>query len=197
MQSISEIKLLILLIFVIAANPSSQAWNLCNISNADGMTNSAALSLCQDYDGLLWIGTCEGINIFDGVHVYPFNQIFPDAKISGNIIEQITRTHHGEIWVQTNHGLNRVDTQKGKVTVFDNFHGHELLSKNNRNDLFILDEYGEMHVYDPGSDSFITIDNFKTNRDNVINIAFVANRMLMFTHDGITSTTLKACGNTY
>lgn len=179
---------LVLIILSLLHPRVAEAWNIRNISNRDGMTNSAALSLCQDHDGMLWIGTCDGVNIFDGVHVYPFSQVYPDSRLSGNIIEAITRGGGTDMWIQTNFGLNLVDTSTGHVRIFDSFRGHEILTKNNRNEIFVLNEDGHMYMYDPAESKFITIEQFMTTRERVLQVTFVADRMLLFTVDGITST---------
>lgn len=46
--------------------------NLKQLSNTDGLSNNAVLSLYQDYDGLLWLGTCDGLNLYDGLNIRPF-----------------------------------------------------------------------------------------------------------------------------
>ncbi|MCM1449246.1 MAG: response regulator [Clostridiales bacterium] len=178
------------LLLSIAITWNATAWTIRNISNREGMTNSAALSLCQASDGMLWIGTCDGVNIFDGVHVYPFSQIYPDSRLSGNIIEAITRGRDGEMWIQTNFGLNHVDTSTGKVKVFGNFLGHEILTKNYHDEIFILNEDGHIYVYDPEQTRFKIIERFMTERDRVLQVAIVADRMLLFTVNGVTSTLL-------
>lgn len=187
------ISAVVLLVFVLHAD----ALNIRRVSNADGMSNSAALSLCQDYTGMLWIGTCDGINLYDGRHVYPFVNIYPESQLSGNIIEGITETKPGEMWIQTNYGLNRLDTNTGHVTTFSQFHGHEILRKNSSDRPFVIDEDGRLYCFDPDSDEFRLIAGVRTDRDNVLEVAFVADRILLFCRDGIKSVNIRHSGNTF
>ena len=66
------------------------AYSLRQFSNRDGLSNSAILSLYQDDRGIIWIGSCDGMNIFDGtdIHLYtPINS--SKTLLSGNLINQI------------------------------------------------------------------------------------------------------------
>ena len=39
------------------------AYSLRQFSNKNGLSNSAIQSLYQDSQGVLWIGTCDGLNV--------------------------------------------------------------------------------------------------------------------------------------
>lgn len=58
---------------------SAYPYNMRQTSNRDGLSNSAILSMSQDDDGYLWLGTCDGVNIADGRSVNSFSQIFPGS----------------------------------------------------------------------------------------------------------------------
>ena len=47
-----------------------QGQHIRQLSNRDGLSNSAILSLYQDERGLIWIGSCDGLNVFDGTDVH-------------------------------------------------------------------------------------------------------------------------------
>jgi len=161
------------------------------------MTNSAALALCQDYSGMLWIGTCDGINLYDGVHVYPYSHIYPHSPLTGNIIEGMIETTPGNMCIQTNYGMNMLNIDTGELKIFDRFRGNEILGKNSRNELFVLDEEGLLHYYDEKKTQFITFEGINIERDSVLTLAFVADRMLIFGRDGIKSSNLRHQGDTY
>ena len=44
----------------------AQTNNIRQISSKDGLSNSAILSMYQTDDGTMWLGTCDGINLFLG-----------------------------------------------------------------------------------------------------------------------------------
>ena len=60
----------LLFIGIICCLPSTlHAYSLRQFSNKDGLSNSAILSLYQDQQGIIWIGSCDGLNVFDGVNI--------------------------------------------------------------------------------------------------------------------------------
>ena len=42
------------------------AGNLRITSSREGLSNNSILCLNQDSDGCIWLGTCEGLNFWDG-----------------------------------------------------------------------------------------------------------------------------------
>lgn len=69
------------------------AYSLRQFSNKNGLSNSAILSLYQDHQGVIWIGSCDGLNIFDGTNIHVYNPVNPTkAPLSGNLINDIMET---------------------------------------------------------------------------------------------------------
>ena len=62
-----------LFVLLLCTINSLSAYNIRQITNADGLTSSAVLSLLQDNKGFLWMGTCDGVNIYDGTKAYRGN----------------------------------------------------------------------------------------------------------------------------
>ena len=145
------------------------AFNMRQISNSDGLSNSAILSLCLDHNGYLWAGTCDGVNIYDGTTVYPFQTLYPDQQLSGNIIENIERGGEGEMWVLTNYGLDLVDTDSGSVTSFPQFHGQELICSSERGDLFVMTEDSRLFMYNTLRDSdFVDMGTITSSDGSIV-----------------------------
>lgn len=87
------------------------AYSLRQFSNKNGLSNSAIQSLYQDSQGVLWIGTCDGLNVFDGNNIHLYTPVDVSRNLlSGNIISQIVESEPGILWLQTNYGLDRLDT---------------------------------------------------------------------------------------
>ncbi len=51
---------------------NAYAYNLKQVADKEYMSNSSITSLCQDERGLMWIGTCDGLNIYDGQEIEEF-----------------------------------------------------------------------------------------------------------------------------
>lgn len=177
--------------FVIVSSINASAFNMRRITNSDGMTNSAVLSLCQDSIGFLWMGTCDGVNIYDGATVYPLSDLYPLRPISGNIVEGIMESSGGMMWIRTNHGINRLNRVTGDIKVFPQFQGREILKKNYRGEIFVLGEDRHVYHYNPKEENFEPIEKISVDRDTIHEISFVADKLIIFSQGGIFSKTIE------
>lgn len=114
------------------------AYNMRCTTSADGLSSNAVLSMEQDADGFLWIGTCDGVNIADGATVTPFSVMYPGLSLSGNLIENILSSPDGRMWVQTNHGLDCVDRLNRTLKQYPRFMGQELAGVDSNGNLYLL-----------------------------------------------------------
>lgn len=119
-SAINIIRLAMSVVLAAVSVFAGHAYNMRRTTNSDGLSNSAILSLNRDDKGYLWIGTCDGVNIADGVSVSPFSEVFPGMTLSGNIIETIHNVGQGKNWILTNYGLDLVDTRRCTVRTFRN-----------------------------------------------------------------------------
>lgn len=145
---------IIVLISFCAIISKLNAYNLRQISDKEGLSNSSILSMSQDTDGFMWFGSCDGLNIFNGISIDVYKPTTDNNNISGNLIESILEAENGIFWVHTNYGLDRFDKRKKTVEHFDNFNGRYFLCKNTENDIFILTEDNKLFYYHSPSKSF-------------------------------------------
>ncbi len=103
----------ILLIFFLISNVDAQAFLLYDtakikkIGMAEGLSLNSSLCIIQDHQGIIWIGTSDGLNKYNGVDnlVYKYN--FDDSlSLSNNQINCIFEDSRNTIWVGTANGLN-------------------------------------------------------------------------------------------
>lgn len=160
--------------------------NIRQSTNADGLSNSAILSLDTDADGLLWIGTCDGVNIADGITITPFSAMFPGLSLSGNIIEQICASpDQGVIWVLTNYGLDMVDKCEGSVRHFTQFHGQELICVDQtQQGLYIANENGDIECFN--GQEFNNLTNVKYPTRSIKAMGVRERRLWVATNAGVT-----------
>jgi signal transduction histidine kinase/ligand-binding sensor domain-containing protein len=91
------------------------------ISASDGLTASSILSIIQDNEGYLWVGTVLGLNRYDGIN---FKNYFHDPtdklSLSSNSISCLAIDKTGELWVGTDGGgVNRFNKFTGNFERFD------------------------------------------------------------------------------
>lgn len=131
------------------------AYSLRQFSNKNGLSNSAILSLYQDHQGVIWIGSCDGLNIFDGTNIHVYNPVNPTkAPLSGNLINDIMETEKDVLWIQTNYGLDRLDTKIQISKSFTEFKDKNYMAKSRDNDLFIVKDDGYIYYYQPEKQLF-------------------------------------------
>ena len=114
------------------------AYNLKQVADKEYMSNSAITSLCQDDKGLMWIGTCDGLNVYDGRVVKEFKTRDKEDYLSGNQIDNIVYTGDDTYWFQTYYSLIRLDRKTNSITRFNEFQKLFPMDKDNHGTLFII-----------------------------------------------------------
>lgn len=88
-----------------------------HLSTADGLSDNYVTSCARDKNGILWIGTTEGLNSFDGNTVTTYNK-YRYPLLVGNRIENITVDPGNKIWIRSaSNSINMLD-EKRKFHVF-------------------------------------------------------------------------------
>ncbi len=119
-----------------------------HLSLDDGLSQSNVLSVLQDSDGMMWFGTENGLNRFDG---YEFNHYRrergnPNA-LSSDFVFDIAEDADGNLWLATNGGgLTMFDRATGKATNYRNDPNNtNSVSSNNIRSL-LIDDSGTIWV---------------------------------------------------
>ena len=98
---------LILIVTIVIINIKIYAQVITNYTTSDGLLDNFVECIDVDSDDNVWFGTSVGIQMYDGVNWYAWNQAnFPDI-VSDNI-KCIKAVSSGEIWVGTDYGINRL-----------------------------------------------------------------------------------------
>ena len=89
-----------------------------NYTSADGLSSNTVLSMLQDRDGLIWIGTTNGLNRFDGCtfKVYKRSDGLPDNQINA-----LEADNDGRLWIGTSKGLCLMEGQEINVCRADGY----------------------------------------------------------------------------
>ena len=98
-----------LCISVCVANPFATL-SFEHVTIEQGLSQNTVTVTFQDSQGFIWIGTCDGLNRYDGHQFRVFrHQVDDDSSISNNIVTAIVEDTDGFLWVGTGGGLNRFD----------------------------------------------------------------------------------------
>lgn len=130
-KTISILFNLFILIIPLSANNV-----LRNISNIDGLSNNSINCIFEDSDNVIWIGTWDGLNSFDGRNILTFRyNRNNEHSISNNVIRQILEQDKNHLWIATDHGINRWDKYRQEFTPY--FHGPDSKSPKQENSYLI------------------------------------------------------------
>jgi signal transduction histidine kinase/ligand-binding sensor domain-containing protein/DNA-binding response OmpR family regulator len=92
-----------------------------NLGINNGLSQSFISDIQQDSKGLVWIGTKDGLNMYDGYsfRIFRHNPFNPNS-ISDNFIKKIYCDPSGRIWIGTlNGGLNLYDPESDGFIRFE------------------------------------------------------------------------------
>lgn len=112
--------LLASLFFILLSCGSAQAdpndpYFIQQYDNRNGLSNSAVNSLLSDASNLLWVGTWDGLNLYNGstFHVFNYSKEGDNHSIGSNVIRQLREDKRGNIWIVTIEGISRYQKQSG------------------------------------------------------------------------------------
>ncbi len=117
-KSILDIyKKLYALVFLITLSFSQNNTRFEKFSTEQGLSQNSIMRLLQDSRGILWIGTFDGLNRYDGYQFKIFRNIPGDStSLSNNKILSICEDKSGNIWIGTYGGeLNKLPMQNNFV----------------------------------------------------------------------------------
>ena len=155
---------------------SAIKYDRINLTNNDGLSNSSVNALHQDSNGLLWIGTWDGLNSYNSRE---FKVYKPEPgniqSISNNIIREIVEENKNFRWITTDRGINRLDTRKNTFEHYFTKTGNQanttensfFIAKNSSNRIFAAIYKQGIFFFNTKSNQFIKLNvtqNFNTKK---------------------------------
>ena len=95
------------LLNVMQADTVASPWP---VQQVDNLSNSAVTSVFMDRHELIWLGTWDGLDQYDGSSIKVYKPD-PRAKgqISNNIVREFLEDGNRNLWIVTHQGINRYD----------------------------------------------------------------------------------------
>src|SRR6266496_1326992 len=72
---------------------------------SDGLISNAPQQIFQDSDGFIWIGSNEGMSIYDGNHFV--NYTTENKGLSNNVVDHFFQRDKNEVWVLHSNGIDK------------------------------------------------------------------------------------------
>ena len=159
-----------ILLFGLLISPSAytQDAKFERIGLEQGLLQNHITVLFQDSQGLIWIGTTDGLNRFDGYTFksFRFDPLDP-TSISGNYIYSIFEDRSGKFWIRTSAGgIDLFDPVNGNFEHLrhdpDNPHSlsHDVVTdiqEDRSGNIWIATAGGGLNIFDPAARQFVHV----------------------------------------
>src|ERR1035437_6025576 len=148
---------------ILSLHVASQDLKFDHITTDNGLSQGTVNCVYQDSKGFIWIGTDDGLNLYDAYSFKVYKNNPDDSlSISGNVITDIEEDKNGNLWIGTrSNGLNFYHRNTDKFTRFQcDPSNPAALSANNIKQLY-LDKQGNVIVATLGGG--LDVINSKTN----------------------------------
>lgn len=109
--------LLCLLVMTVCLPLTAQNIVFHHLSTTEGLSNYSVMAVYQDPKGLIWMGTRNGVNVYDGndITIYKHDQYNP-YSIDNNFVRDITGDEKGNIFFRTLKGVSTFDPKTNRFT---------------------------------------------------------------------------------
>ena len=89
-----------------------------NVTTQDGLSSHDVRCIVQDKYGLMWFGTDEGLNRYDGSRFDVFKHTrTADTGLNSSWINCIYEDAEGDLWIGTEKGISIFDIETGKLEI--------------------------------------------------------------------------------
>lgn len=105
-----RIYLCVLMLCAICFAGKAQGISFRHLTVDHGLSNNSVTSIYQDKEGIIWLGTNNGLNLYDGNRVRTYyQQIDNPNSLSGNVANQIVGDADSDtVYVRTQNGVSAV-----------------------------------------------------------------------------------------
>lgn len=165
----------VLLIYslVCQADGGKDSYIFRKVDYQQGLSNSAVLCLFQDNTGLMWFGTYDGVNCYDGRSMEVFRSDFSAPKaLSNNVIHSIQQADNNCLWVSTHLGINRLSQDTRQVVGYYDFADDYYLHSNSKGNTWVVSHDG-IYYYNTSCKRFMQVQNLKVSIEDMDKRAFV------------------------
>ena len=109
MRNIHLFKVLLVLVFPFSG--TGQAVSFSHINTSNGLSENNVHSLAVDKNGFLWMGTVDGLNVYDGYSVTTYKKE-DKPQMASNFVIHLTCDSRNRIWLGTSDGITWIDEKR-------------------------------------------------------------------------------------
>lgn len=101
------------------ASYAQESFRFERLTSQQGLSQNTVNCFLQDRSGMLWIGTMDGLNKYNGVEFEVYeNDINNPFSLRSNAVTALLQDHKGTIWVGTRKGIHAFDQEKEHFTCY-------------------------------------------------------------------------------
>jgi hypothetical protein len=105
--------------FGLNAQTFNPKYNFKHLNVQNGLTQNIVYHFLQDSHGYMWIGTHNGLTMYDGITTTNFFRNQQDTtSITGNFISSILEDSAQQVWIGNENGIERYNRSDGSFTHF-------------------------------------------------------------------------------
>lgn len=163
-----------------------------HLTSYDGLSNSSINCLTQDTDGLLWIGTWDGLNCYDGATILSFRTgVAGNFGLSNSVVRDIIESRDGFMWIVTDYGINRYNKYLGVFSKYYLGYDNQAIFRENAFDLCQDSRYHViatafnhgLFFFDNLSNTFKRLSSKGISAQGIVKIFFDKNNLLWIIYD--------------
>ena len=109
--------------------------------NSNSLSQNTVRCVWEDTNGILWIGTNEGLNRFDP-NTDNWKVYLEEDGLANNVVYGILADNSGRLWMSTNKGISRFDPQTEEFRTYDTRDG--LQSDEFNSNTFFKNDQGKL-----------------------------------------------------
>ena len=109
---------------------------------ANGLSSNSVYSIAIDKDGMIWLGTRNGLNMFNPINE-SFKVLNSESGLPDNVIYSVLEDKNRNIWVSTNNGISRLDKTSMQFVNYNEQDG--LLAREFNINAHYMDENGMLY----------------------------------------------------
>ena len=89
-----------------------------HLTQKDGLSYNIVNCFLKDSRGMLWIGTYNGLNRYDGAHFYVFRKEKNKNSLPNNTVHKLAEDKKGNIWGATDNGIFCYNQQQNNFKIY-------------------------------------------------------------------------------
>ena len=117
------------------------------ITNREGLSNSAIFSMHQDRLGHLWIGTTDGLDIWNGHSLEQYDSNDGRNFFAGNAIGDISEDNQGNLWILSYYGIAKLCTRSRQIEYYDQITQAKAITCDNDGTAYIISKDNSLYYY--------------------------------------------------